>query len=183
MLKISSSVSELTSLNSSLLTSTISSQEDRQWLKSKDNRLVLLDRSTQAICESWGSAKRVFFAELNLHDLMDWKKKHLRAAKFSPYPGSERDWTVTLKKSAPIGEVLAQIKALRPPALKEAFLLDLYENEKLGNDRKNATFRFQYQDPEKTIEHAEVEKQHKQLISGLEEKLKDSCTLENNRQL
>jgi len=120
-----------------------------------------------------GISQRVFFAELNLHDLMEWKKKHLRVTKFSPYPGSERDWTITLKEGAPIGEVLSLINALRPPALKEAFLLDLYKSEKLGSDRKNATFRFQYQDLQKTIEYAEVEKQHKQLISGLEEKLKD----------
>lgn len=120
-----------------------------------------------------GIDQRVYFASCSLDDLMALQKTDLQMKPFSPYPGSERDWTVSLKANVPIGTVLDLIQTIRPASLQDAFLLDLYTSEKLGKDRKNVTFRFFYQESKKTIEYAEVEKAHQQLISALEEKLKD----------
>jgi len=120
-----------------------------------------------------GINHRVYYAEINLHDLMNWKKSHTLVKKLASFPGSERDWTVSLKMEAPVGIVLAAVEEMKCSLLEKVFLLDLYKSDKIGKDRKNATFRFLYRDPKKTIEYAAVEKEHKLLLSSLEEKLKD----------
>lgn len=121
-----------------------------------------------------GIGQRVFFAEVSLHDLMDWKKSHSQAKKLSSFPGSERDWTLTLEKNHPIGPLLEEIRNWNSPLLENVYLLDLYTSEKLGKNKKNVTFRFQYRDPTKTIAYDDVEKEHKSLTQYIAEKLENS---------
>jgi len=118
-----------------------------------------------------GIGQRVYFAELSLHNLIDLKKTHHRAESFSLMPASERDWTISLEEKIPIGTLLEEMKLFNSPLLEEVFLLDLYKSEKIGKDRKNATFRFRYRDPNKTIEAEEVEMEHKRLTQHIAEKL------------
>ncbi|NGX37395.1 MAG: Phenylalanine--tRNA ligase beta subunit [Chlamydiae bacterium] len=121
-----------------------------------------------------GIGQRVFYAEINLHDLMDLKPKHHLVKAFSLFPGSRRDWTLTLEEKTSIGSILDAIGKFSSPLLEKVFLLDLYKSEKIGKDRKNATFRFQYRDREKTVEYDEVEKEHKRLTQHIAEKLSNS---------
>lgn len=115
--------------------------------------------------------KRVYYAELNLHDLLRLKRKELLATPIASFPGSERDWTITLEEKVPIGKVLSEIRSFPSSLLESVFLLDLYKSDKIGKDRKNATFRFQYRDLNKTIEYQEVEDEHKRLLEYIAEKL------------
>lgn len=120
-----------------------------------------------------GIGQRVLFAELNLHTLYDLKKKHPRVSSYSLMPGSERDWTISLQESTPIGMVLEILKECDSPILEKVFLLDLYKSEKIGKDRKNVTFRFQYRDPKQTISNEKVEIEHKRLTQLVAEKLEN----------
>lgn len=118
----------------------------------------------------------VYFAELNLNDLFPFIEKRLLDFQMNPipsFPGSQRDWTVTLKDSTPLGVILEKMKAQSSPLLETVQLLDLYKSDKIGKDRKNATFRFQYRDLKKTVELQEVEKEHAHIILRMSEELKD----------
>lgn len=114
--------------------------------------------------------QRVYFAELNLHDLMDLAPENLRTKQFSLFPGSQRDLTITILEKIPIGAVLEEIRKANSDILENVFLLDLYKSEKIGKDRKNVTLRFKYRDPSKTIAYEEVEKEHAKLIELIAEK-------------
>jgi phenylalanyl-tRNA synthetase beta chain len=120
-----------------------------------------------------GIESRVYFAELSLHELLLLKKKTVKMEPIPLYPGSERDWTVTLKDTAPISLLFAAIEEVASPFLEEARLLDLYKSEKIGKDKKNATLRFFYRDKQKTIEADLVEKEHARLVSEVARKLQD----------
>ncbi|MBS0629933.1 MAG: phenylalanine--tRNA ligase subunit beta [Verrucomicrobia bacterium] len=115
--------------------------------------------------------QRVYYAEVNLHDLLKLKKMEHQAVKISPFPGSERDWTVTLDEKMAIGKVLSEMRAFPSKLLENVFLLDLYKSDKIGKDRKNATFRIQYRDPNKTIEYQVVEDEHQRLLQFIAKKL------------
>jgi len=117
-----------------------------------------------------GIGKRVYYAEINLHDLMDLKRDVHQAKEFSPFPGSERDWTITLDEKTPIGAILEEITNANAPILEKVFLLDLYKSDKIGKDRKNATFRLVYRDPKKTVAFEEVEKQHTKITEDIAKK-------------
>ena len=124
-------------------------------------------------CRAVGISQSVYYAELNLHDLMDLKKEIGKVEVPSSYPGSERDWTINLEDKLPIEEVLSSIRRIDSPLLENVFLLDLYKSDKIGKDRKNATFRLTYRDKNKTIAYEDVEKEHKRIISSVEKKLED----------
>lgn len=120
-----------------------------------------------------GIEKRVYFAELNLNELINLKKSIFQTRVLPVYPGSERDWTIALRMEVSIGPILAEINEFSSDILESVILLDLYKSEKIGEDRKNATFRFFYRDPNKTIEYNDVEQEHKRLIQRIAEKLQN----------
>ena len=86
-------------------------------------------------------------------------------------PASERDWTISLEDKTPVGTLIEEMRRFDSPLLEDVFLLDLYKSEKIGKDRKNATFRFRYRDRKKTIEAEKVELEHKRLTEHIAEKL------------
>ena len=120
--------------------------------------------------------KRVYFAELNLNDILPLKKKSKVFSELAAFPSSERDWTVTLKENVPIASVTQAIERTKSPSLESFYLLDLYTSDQLGKDRKNATFRFCYRDPSKTLAFEVIEKEHHKLTHSVAEKLRD-CIL------
>jgi phenylalanyl-tRNA synthetase beta chain len=115
--------------------------------------------------------QRVLFAELNLHDLLEGKLKNWQVSELPSYPGSERDWTVTLREDIPIERVFKAVSAVNAPLLEKVVLLDLYKSAQVGKDLKNATFRFFYRDTQKTISVERVEQEHAKIIQTTTEKL------------
>ncbi len=113
--------------------------------------------------------QRIFFAELNLHELMPLIPKEWKVADLPQFPGSERDWTVTLKQDVPIDEILHALRSVPSRLLEKVTLLDLYKSEQIGKDKKNATFRFFYRDREKTIAYETVEQEHARITAAAAE--------------
>lgn len=108
--------------------------------------------------------QRIFFGEICLHDLYPLKKSTPVMQELPQFPGSERDWTVTLTEATPASSAFDLIKKYAPALLENVILLDLYRSEKLGSGLKNATFRFFYRDTSKTIQQEEVDAKHTRLI-------------------
>lgn len=115
--------------------------------------------------------KRIFFAQLDLRELFQLKAPFKQMQPLPKFPNSDRDWTFTLKKDIPIQTIMHHIRNFHSKLLKNFFLLDLYESEKIGKTYKNLTFRFIYRDDQKTIEQPQVEKEHNRLIKTLSQKL------------
>ncbi|MCB1110205.1 MAG: phenylalanine--tRNA ligase subunit beta, partial [Chlamydiia bacterium] len=115
--------------------------------------------------------ERVFFAQIDLHEWMATLKKDHKMTPLPQFPGSDRDWTVTLHQEVPLGSVFEIIKTFRSKLLKASFLLDVYESEKIGKDRKNVTFRFTYRADHTTIEQPQVDQEHERLIKQIETQL------------
>ncbi|MBA3722110.1 MAG: phenylalanine--tRNA ligase subunit beta [Parachlamydiaceae bacterium] len=118
--------------------------------------------------------QRILFAELNLHDLIQVIQRKPKVKELSKYPGTERDWTVTIKTDVPYVKVLEEIKKNGSSILEDVSVLDIYRSEKLGKEFQNMTLRFAYRDPSKTIELETVDKEHFRLISEVSKKLGDA---------
>ncbi len=108
---------------------------------------------------------RIFFAEINLNELLPLIPKQSILSEIPQFPGSERDWTLTLGDDIPIAKILNALKAVPSRLLEKVILLDLYKSPQIGKDKKNATFRFFYRDLEKTIAFETVEKEHARIIT------------------
>lgn len=113
-----------------------------------------------------GITQRVLFAELNLSDLFRIRKEKSKMDPLPIYPGSGRDWTITLLEDTPIETVLAAVKKIPSTYLEEVRLSKpIYQSEKLGKGVKNATFHFFYRDWDKTIAQETVDVEHAKIIS------------------
>ncbi len=108
--------------------------------------------------------QRILFAEINLHDLYKVKSEDVRMRAIPMYPGSERDWTVTLEEDLPIGKIFDAIHSISSKVLESVALLDVYRSDKLGKGLKNVTLRFLYRDKEKTISQEKVDAEHAHII-------------------
>jgi phenylalanyl-tRNA synthetase beta chain len=115
-----------------------------------------------------GIAGRVYFAEIDLHILQKHLPKEVLFTLLPQFPGSERDWTVTIKESVHLDTFFETLKKIRSPILKDVQVLDIYRSDKLGKDKKNISFRFFYRDDEKTLSLKEVDEEHASTISILE---------------
>jgi phenylalanyl-tRNA synthetase beta chain len=111
--------------------------------------------------------QRIYFAEFNLHDLIQVRQPEQKMVPLSVYPCSQRDWTITLQGAMPVEKVLKSVLSLKSCLLEDVFVLDVYQSDKLGSDKKNVTLRFIYRDKEKTIEQETVENEHSKLINKI----------------
>jgi phenylalanyl-tRNA synthetase beta chain len=114
---------------------------------------------------------KVFFAELNLQELLHLNPPTIKVTDVPAFPGSERDWTITVAEDLPIGRVMEAIGAFKSPLLESAMLLDLYKSEQIGKDRKNVTFRFIYRDLAKTVAFETVEAEHAKMTRFVADKI------------
>ncbi|MDP1835105.1 MAG: phenylalanine--tRNA ligase subunit beta [Chlamydiales bacterium] len=108
--------------------------------------------------------QRILFAELNLHDLYRLKGDSPKMVELPQFPGSERDWTISLSEKVTCGTVFSLIRQFAPALLEQVSLLDLYRSEKLGSGVKNVTFRFFYRDRTRTVQQEDVDSKHTRLI-------------------
>lgn len=111
--------------------------------------------------------QRIYFAEINLHDLFKVQAKKEKVKPLAVFPSSTRDLTVNLSKSISAATLLGEIRKLASPLLEKVFLMDLYEGESAGKQVYNSTFRFVYRDNEKTIEQEAVDKEHWHLVTEI----------------
>jgi len=124
-----------------------------------------------------GIEQPVFFAEFSLSALMEVRPESIEVSPPPIFPGSQRDWTVTLENSAPVGALLKAAKELESPLVENVRLRALYQSKKLGSDRKNVTLRFFYRNREKTVSFEEVEAEHKRITLEVAKKLGDRVVL------
>jgi phenylalanyl-tRNA synthetase beta chain len=114
----------------------------------------------------------ILFAEINLNDLL--QVKPVQDTKMQPlpiFPGSERDWTLTVPDSISLDHILQAISKSCPQFLEKVVLHDIYRSDKLGKGFSNVTIRFLYRDPIKTIAQEDVDKEHTNIIEKVSKSL------------
>lgn len=114
---------------------------------------------------------RVYFAEINLTDLLKAKRAKLVLRPLPAFPASERDWTVTVKEHVPVQQLINSIQHIPSQLLEAVTLVDVFRSDKLGPHLKNVTLHFVYRDAKKTLEQQEVETEHARMITAAEQML------------
>jgi phenylalanyl-tRNA synthetase beta chain len=115
-----------------------------------------------SLLEMFDIGQRILYAELNLSHLLKMKNIQTKVTPLPQFPASERDWTIPMPLKMPIEQVFQAIHSVKSLLLERVDLIDLYMPE--GAEEKNATFRFLYRDPLKTISFEEVEAEHAKMM-------------------
>jgi len=121
--------------------------------------------------------QRILFGEFNLKDLMQVAKPVEMIRPLVIFPGTERDWTITIHENVPCIKVVEAVLAQASPIIEDVFIWDVYRSEKLPVGFHNLTLRFKYRDSSKTIEIETVEIVHKRLITEVLKKFKDEIKI------
>lgn len=121
--------------------------------------------------------RRIIFGEFNLQDLLQMAKPLEKVKPLAIYPGSERDWTFTVRNSVPFAKIVDIIQKQGSAILEEIALKDIYQSEKLSPGYQNLTLRFIYRDPSKTIEQEIVETEHQRLTIAVLQHLGDDVKI------
>ena len=87
------------------------------------------------------------------------------------FPSMQRDLAIVLDKSVTYSEIEKVTEQLNIQSLKEYGLFDVFENEKLGVDKKSYALNYTFQLQDRTLTDAEIEQHMQQLIKTYETKL------------
>jgi phenylalanyl-tRNA synthetase beta chain len=111
----------------------------------------------------------VYFANFNWDILAEKaSKKKIQYKEITKYPLVERDLAMVVSKTMKYAEIKDRLTKLRLGKLQEIKLFDIFENEKLGNDKKSMAINFTFFDEEKTLTDKEIDGWMNNIISTLE---------------
>jgi len=83
------------------------------------------------------------------------------------FPSVTRDVALIVDRAKRHDDVLDIINRQRPKDLENIELFDLFESDKLGENRKSLAYRFTYRNAKKTLTDKAVEKMHERLVDQL----------------
>lgn len=118
----------------------------------------------------WDLRAPVYFAELN------WTRLVLHANecsrhRFTPvnrYPIADRDIAVVLPRSQPAGPLMDTIRKVGAPLLQDVLVFDLYEDARLGLQKKSLAFALRF-GTRRTLRDKEIDKKVGQIVKALHE--------------
>ena len=105
-----------------------------------------------------------FVAEIDLESILP---KHKIASKISNYQGTFKDLSLLIDKETPYTDIADALKSYDDELIKRYFIIDLYEDESLG-DKRSLTIRFFLQSDKKTLSDKAIEESMSKLLRYLE---------------
>src|SRR5690625_2786668 len=80
------------------------------------------------------------------------------------YPSINRDIAFIVRKDDIAGDIKQTIAEEGAPLVKTVDIFDVYTGEPLNNDEQSIAYRLHFQDPEKTLKDAEVDKLYEKIV-------------------
>ena len=104
------------------------------------------------VAEEFG-IEDTFVAEIEFDSLMP---QHINASNISKFQGVYKDLSLVIDKHLPFSHLSNSIKLLELPLLDKFYAIDIYEDEKLGEE-KSLTIRLFIQAPNRTLNDEDIE--------------------------
>lgn len=113
----------------------------------------------------------VYYFELNLDELSKQAGKQTTIKPPSRYPDSIRDIALLIDKPIPASDLLDCVNSLKLCELEETTVFDLYQGDKIPEDKKSIALRLRYRSNERTLTDEEVQSLHQKVIDITNKKL------------
>jgi len=145
----------------------------------KDKKFVVASSVNKIQLEKFSIKQPVYFICFDLENLLSaTKKKDVNYEPVPKFPQVQRDLSLILDKKVTYKEIEELAESLHIKRLQNIHLFDVFENEKLGKDKKSLAINFTFLDKEKTMTDGEIEAMMTKIISSLENKL--NAVIRNN---
>ncbi|MES2645632.1 MAG: phenylalanine--tRNA ligase subunit beta [Bacteroidota bacterium] len=114
----------------------------------------------------------VYYADINWTALIAAaKKKKVEFKEISKFPVVERDLALVVNKSVKFEQIQEVTKRAKAGKLTGMQLFDVFESDKLGEDKKSMAVNFTFQDSEKTMTDQDIDGMMQKLVKVYEEEL------------
>ncbi len=119
------------------------------------------------LCEKMDVRGPLVAAELDITALAQMIPKELRYKPVNPFPPVRRDLSLVMPAPTPFQNIAKTLQASAGPMLEAVSLIDLFEGEKIGANRKAMTVSLTFRHPERTLTDIEIEKTVEKILVDL----------------
>jgi len=138
----------------------------------KGKNIAFLGAVKRSQLEKFSIKQPVYFIYFDWVNLMSFSQKtEITFDPISKFPQVERDLSILVDKKVTYQEVEELVKSLHIKKLENMRLFDVFENEKLGANKKSFAINFTFLDKEKTMTDEEIESIMNKIISNIESEL------------
>lgn len=113
--------------------------------------------------------KETYVFELNLKTVLEAGTEPLQYESIPRFPSITRDIALVVDKNKSAAELQAIIVKTGGKLLKDVYVFDLYEGERMEEGKKSIAFSLKYFDPERTLTDEDVTKTHEKVLKAVEE--------------
>ncbi len=113
----------------------------------------------------------VYFADINMDVVIRLNEKAIQYKEISKFPAVKRDLALVVDKKVSYSQIQDVALTSSINQLKTIDLFDVYENDKLGNNKKSMAVSFTFLDEHKTMTDQEIDGFMKKLVSGFEKNI------------
>jgi len=114
----------------------------------------------------------VFYLNINWEFLVSsFKNEKISFKEIPKYPNVQRDLSIVVDKKISYQALENAISSLAIKKLSGFKLFDVFESEKLGNDKKSLAISFTFSDKDKTLTDDETDAMIKKIINSIEKNL------------
>jgi len=118
-----------------------------------------------------GIDERVAIIEMNFNIFSEVMTEQVRYLPLSPYPEVTRDIAFVVEASLVHAQVVQSLRCV-DPLIRSVELFDVYQGERLGENKKSMAYHVVYGSNEKTLTTAQVDAVHKKVLQTLEKEFK-----------
>jgi len=137
------------------------------FLKDK-NELGSILQVSNVMLQKFGIKQPVVYAELDVENLLNVSiKEEIIYNEIPQFPVVERDLSMMINKDIAYGNIESALKQVQVKFLQDFNLFDIYESDKIANDKKSYAINFRFINTEKTLTDAEVETGMKTIMNKL----------------
>lgn len=134
-------------------------------------KLLDLGRISPALTGRFDIRQPVFAADFYWDTILKYSDNGVRFKEIPRYPAVERDLALVVPRTMKYGEIKDQINKLRLNKLQDVKLFDVFESEKIGQDKKSMAINFTFLDEEKTLTDKEIDSWMNRIMTTLEKEL------------
>ncbi len=139
---------------------------------SKKKSLVQFGCVNKAICKKFDLSQTVFYADFDFETLLNLSSKSkIEFTEIPKFPSVRRDLAMLLDKTVKYQQIQELAYTAERKFLKEVNLFDIYQGDKIGQDKKSYAVSFTLLDDENTLTDKQIENIMQKLITTFKEKL------------
>lgn len=133
--------------------------------------LVQLGRISNKYLSVFGIEQEVYYADINWGNVIKYLPEVPKFKSIAKYPAVKRDLAMLLDKDVKFAQIQKLAYKTERKLLKEVSIFDVFEDKKLGENKKSYAVSFIIQDETKTLKDKQIDKIMKKLQYNFEKEL------------